>query len=272
MSPAPIRFSVIIPAYNAAATIAGAVDSVLAQSDPVYEVIVVNDCSTDDTEALLTRFGNRIICISNRGNKGPSGARNTGIRQATGDFIAFLDADDVWHPDKLRLMAGILSQRPEIGFLFHAYTLGNFPEHLLVRQPVKFSFVRLLLRNPVATPCAVIRRHPELHFDESMHYLEDYDLFLREAWRTPAYYLALPLTRLGRPVLSAGGQSSNRWAMRKGEWKAYAHLGRLNPLFYLLLPFLICWSLAKHGFKPLREGASGDALPSHPSRGTGAND
>lgn len=245
----PITFSVIIPVYNAAATIMATLQSVLDQQLAPYEIIVVNDCSTDDTEALLMRhFAGRITYFALKENRGPSHARNTGISKATGSHIVFQDADDVWHPDKLRLMEMVLEQDPSVRFLFHDYTVHELPAVIAAHElkPVRVSFTKLLVRNIIATPCTVINRADMLLFDERMSYTEDYDLFLRLAYKTGVYHVPVVLTRLNRPVLSTGGQSSNRWKMRQGELIAYAHLGRLHPLWYLLFPFLAGWAMLKH--------------------------
>jgi len=243
-----IRFSVVIPVYNAAATIIHTLQSVLGQRMPAHEIIVVNDCSTDGTAALLLPFRDRITYISLEENRGPSYARNAGMRHASGTHIVLQDADDVWYPEKLEILKRVLSDNPAIRFLFHDYEIaGGAPvvqdQRIL---PVKFPFAKLLLRNRIATPCTVINRQHVLCFDEGMSHTEDYDLFLRIAWKTGVYHLPVVLTTLNRPVLSAGGQSSNRWKMRKGEMIAYLHLARLHPLFIVLVPFLISWALLKH--------------------------
>src|SRR6187455_2532028 len=94
------RVSVIIPAYNAANFICDTVDSALAQTHRDLEVIVVNDGSTDDTLARLETFGSRIRVLD-LVNGGVARARNTGVSNAAGSWIAFLDADDLWAPEKL---------------------------------------------------------------------------------------------------------------------------------------------------------------------------
>src|SRR3569833_1759689 len=95
-----IKFSVVIPTYNAAGTIVRAIESCLQQSYPAHEIIVVDAGSTDATEQLLEeRFGNKIIYTRLYKSLGPSFARIKGMDLATGNYIAFLDADDIWHAD-----------------------------------------------------------------------------------------------------------------------------------------------------------------------------
>ena len=104
--------SVIIPTFNRAWILAEAIDSVLGQTCPADEIIVVDDGSTDDTRALLKRYGNRIE-ILRQPNQGVSAARNNGWRRATGALIALLDADDLWRPAKLERQIAFFNNHPE---------------------------------------------------------------------------------------------------------------------------------------------------------------
>jgi len=244
-----IRFSVIIPAYNAEQTVRRAIASCLEQSYPAAEIIVVSDGSKDRTLAAVREAGDRIICIELEKNNGPAYARNTGMDRATGDYIAFLDADDTWHRDKLQILNRHLAGRPDRKFIFHPFTLGNpsAEKHPLTDAPLQaFPFYRMLWRNPIATPCVVIANDTEFRFANDMRYMEDYDLWLRIARKYRLYYLPVPLTRLGRPVLSAGGQSASRWKMRKGEFRAYTRFACRHPAYLPLLPLLLGFGFIKH--------------------------
>lgn len=232
-----IRISVVIPVYNAAATVLESVQSCLSQSRPPHEVIVVDDGSTDGTAQLLReRFGERIQIIQLWKNEGPAGARNRGVRLCSGTHIAFQDSDDVWHPDKLKIVADILQRYPGIRFLWHPYTLQPLQPVAdgAVPEPRLFPFRSLLWSNPIGTPCVIVHRKEIRLFNTRMRHMEDYDLFLRIGVRTGLWMIPLALTRLGRPILSAGGQSSSRWSMRRGELQAYGHLVRDRPIFVLL--------------------------------------
>src|SRR5436190_636531 len=107
--------SVVTPAYNVAWCIGRAIDSVLKQDFRDYELIVVNDGSTDGTRALLDTYGEAVTVI-NQNNRGMSAARNRGIDQARGTYIAFLDADDWWLPEKLTRQVELMARRPDLGF------------------------------------------------------------------------------------------------------------------------------------------------------------
>ena len=106
------RVSVMIPAHNAAAFIREAVDSVLSQTHRADEIIVVDDGSTDDTVAMLSAYG-AAIRVMRQPQRGVSAARNAGIQAASGELIAFLDADDVWLPDKLTRQMAVFASDPE---------------------------------------------------------------------------------------------------------------------------------------------------------------
>jgi glycosyltransferase involved in cell wall biosynthesis len=115
-----MKISAVIPAYNSEATIARAIDSVLAQTRSADEIIVVDDGSTDRTAEVIGSYGDKVILIRQE-NAGASVARNTGIEAATGEWIAFLDADDEWLPEKLKLQSEHLTRHPDL-----KWTTANF--------------------------------------------------------------------------------------------------------------------------------------------------
>lgn len=112
--------SVVVPAYNAARTVAETLESILAQSLPPREVVVVDDGSRDGTLEVLRTFGDRVK-VKTQPNSGVSTTRNRGVEEAAGEWIAFCDADDVWHPDKLRLVAAVAASHPVVDLLFHDF-------------------------------------------------------------------------------------------------------------------------------------------------------
>lgn len=112
-----IRFSVVIPNYNNSATLARAIDSVLAQTWPAHEIIVIDDGSTDDSAAVAGQFGDRVRYVR-QANAGVSAARNRGAQLAGGEWLAFLDADDIYMPERLEAHARWILREPDIDFLF----------------------------------------------------------------------------------------------------------------------------------------------------------
>jgi glycosyltransferase involved in cell wall biosynthesis len=242
-------YSVVIPAYNAARTIIPSVESCLKQTRRPEEIIVVNDGSTDDTlDILQARFADDIRIISLPQNSGPAAARNAGIAAANCQYIAFQDADDVWHPEKLECVDTVFKNHPRIRFLFHPYTLRSIDFQVKgdMLLPEKYLMWKLLLSNPIGTPCVIMRKDKQLRFNERLRFMEDYELFLREAATHGVYQIAAPFTQLGRPILSEGGQSSRRWKMRVGEMRAWWFFARQKPLYLLVLPFLVLFALSKH--------------------------
>src|SRR5581483_8515222 len=179
--------SVVIPAYNAGRYVTQAIDSVLAQTPRPCEILVINDGSTDDTEERLLPYWNDIRYIA-QPNQGVSASRNRGIQEARGDFVAFLDADDVWHPRKLDLQMQVFARRPELGFLStqrFPWPASEFPD-IAATDPrdslVSIPWSRLVAQNLLDTSSLVCRR--ELletvgPFDTRMQGPEDHDLWVR---------------------------------------------------------------------------------------------
>lgn len=247
-----IAISVVIPVYNGQHTVCRSVDSVLRQSYVPAEIIVVDDASTDGTvDVLKKQYGAKIKLIENKKNQGSAAARNAGIDAATGSHIAFLDADDIWHKDKLRVAASILQQVPDIALLYHHYTLRDIEKDPLQlnMKAIPLPFARLLPGNIISTSTAVIKNVASFRFAPQMRHTEDFDLWLRIAYRHKVVCLPYELTQLFRPVTSSGGISAQTWKMRKGEMRAYSRLVILDPLFAFLVPFLWFYSLFKHFLK-----------------------
>lgn len=243
-----MKFSIVIPAFNAVGKISAALDSCREQSFPPHETIVVDDASTDGTFQFVKQHYPEVILLKLSENKGSATARNAGWERASGDYIVFLDSDDRWHPQKLEIIRHYLYKTPGLILLYHDYTLTPFTR----LEPEQYaemgtpSFWSHLIRNTAQTSCICIHKDSPVRFRTNMRYCEDYDLLLQVAYKHKTGRLPLPLTRLSRPQGSQGGLSANHRAMRNGELKAYYYLSRLHRLFFLLLPFLWLYSLLKH--------------------------
>lgn len=112
------KVSVVIPAFNALRYLPRTVDSALAQSFGDFEVLIVDDESTDGTADWVRTIADRRVRLLEQKNQGAAAARNAGIRQARGEYIAFLDADDLWEPAKLERQVACLDARPEVGVVY----------------------------------------------------------------------------------------------------------------------------------------------------------
>ena len=120
-APQPALVDVVLPAYNGAAVIRGALESALAQDVPL-RIVVVDDGSTDDSADIARSYGPSVHVIAQT-NRGVSGARNTALAAATAPFVAFLDQDDVWKPGKLRQQVQLIERHPEVGMVFTDMTI-----------------------------------------------------------------------------------------------------------------------------------------------------
>lgn len=139
------RFSVIIPAYNAAGFLARALDSVLAQSWPAHEILVVDDASTDATGTVARAYGDAVRYLRRESNAGVSSARNHGAQVATGDWLAFLDADDWYETDRLRLHAEWIAEDPALDFLTGDYEYRDAAGTLLGTSMAQHASGRMML-------------------------------------------------------------------------------------------------------------------------------
>ena len=196
--------SVVIPTYNYGRFVCTAVDSALSQTFQPLEVIVVDDGSTDDTRERLSQYGDHIRYIY-QVNKHLSAARTTGIRAARGEFIALLDSDDLWAPEKLARQVALLLQYPELGAVgtekFCIDINGNrLPDMDATDGGVEF--VELSLRDflefsPLCPSATMMRRRcfDEVGcFDETLRSVEDMEMWLRVRARYPVFKLTAKLT------------------------------------------------------------------------------
>jgi glycosyltransferase involved in cell wall biosynthesis len=177
--------SVIIPAFNQGHFLADAVESVLNQTYPDVEVIVVDDGSTDETAVVAQSFTDPRVSYIYQENRGLSGARNSGIRHAAGEYLSYLDSDDLFLPEKLELLVGELERRPDLGFVAgqaipvdeHGNQVGKLFDKGLPDRPEE-----LLLGNPFHVGSVLVRREWQERagfFDESLRSYEDWDMWLR---------------------------------------------------------------------------------------------
>lgn len=195
--------SVVIPAYNAAWCVCKAIDSVLEQDFKDYEVIVVDDGSTDDTAGALVKYGDAIRVLR-KANGGLSSARNAGIKEARGEYIAFLDADDWWLPQKLGRQVELMRTHPEFGFCSTAARVED-PDGNLVNiwecPHWEGDYLLHLFEHHAATAgsgsAVMVRRSVQAQvgeYDVTLRSVEDIDMWIRLAAVTGYACIPEPLT------------------------------------------------------------------------------
>ena len=191
--------SVIIPTFNRGWTIRDAIDSVLDQDFSDYELIVIDDGSMDNTMQILDTYGDRIVILSQE-NKGVSAARNRGISAASGQFIAFLDSDDLWLPKKLSAQISFFKSNPDAlicqtGEIWIRNGVRVNPKHH--HKKLSGMIFEPSLSLCLVSPSAVMMKRCLFEtaglFDEELPACEDYDLWLRIARWCPIYLVNIPL-------------------------------------------------------------------------------
>ena len=255
--------SLIIPTYNRADLVGEAIESALRQTYPAREVIVVDDGSTDGTPEVLARYGDAIRWVRTP-NRGCAAARNTGVGLARGDYLAFVDSDDLVLPDKLAAQVPVLEAHPEVGFVYGPILFfGPELPGEVVDQPIRpdrdgsvaegiflttrIGFVSVLLRRRAVEQAG--------GFDETLRYNEDTDLLLRVALDWKAVCLDLPL---GRQRWHPGRKSRDEVALQRAVLRSMQGVLASRPDFRLRqgpraearlaeVYWEIAWGLAERG-------------------------
>lgn len=187
-----VKVSVIIPVFNRENTIERALNSVFSQTYSPVEIIVVDDASNDKTQEILQRYIHKIKIFRQDNNRGVSAARNRGVSEAEGEWIAFLDSDDEWFPHKLETQMLYLENHPKTHILQSDEQWVRNKKK--VNPPAKYlkkggEIFKNCLKTCIVGPSTVICRRELMHemhgFDESLPVCEDYDLWLRIAAKYP---------------------------------------------------------------------------------------
>jgi glycosyltransferase involved in cell wall biosynthesis len=213
------RVSVIIPSYNCARYLGRAIDSVCEQTYKDYEIVLVDDGSTDDTKDVAMQYGGKVTYLYQQ-NQGLSAARNQGISKASGELLAYLDADDAWYPEKLERQVAFLDAHPECGMVHSEMSIINEQDEVLhVRfyeetkraVPQGYCLPQLLLRCHIQ-PVTVVERRNVFDlvggFEKQLLVAQDYLHWIMIAAEGQAVgYLAEPL---GKYRWRAGSLIGNR--------------------------------------------------------------
>jgi glycosyltransferase involved in cell wall biosynthesis len=226
----------IIPCYNRPAYVRDAIESALAQTYTALEVIVIDDGSTDDTPAVLASYGDRIRVLTQE-NGGSSAARNAGIAASAAPYLAWLDSDDAWLPEKIAVQVDVLEAHPEAGV---AYTRcvdmdenGHPPAQPAPAIPpavVRSDMLRLMVVESEVMPVSCLVRREALDevglFDPSYRFAEDWELNFRLARRYPFAYIDAPLSRVR---IHPDRKTTSRWPHAQGQLMLRAAIEAARP-------------------------------------------
>ena len=226
--------TVVIPALNAAARLPAAIQSALDQGWADLEIVVVDDGSTDETAAVAARFGDRVQLLR-QGRRGVSAARNAGLRATRGEFVAFLDADDLWLPGKLAAQLPEFAD-PVVGLVYSDFSLRredgpDLPSYLAERPLAGEGWIlEDYLRSQFLFPSTVVARRCALEaaglFHEGLRGAEDLELFARVAAR---WKVAWRREVLAARVEGRTNLSSDVSLMLAGKIEAFRSIARREP-------------------------------------------
>lgn len=247
--------SIIVPAFNVQETLAQTLDALLAQSYPTYEIIIIDDGSTDATSRIASDYEHdheEKVRVVRQPNRGLAGARNTGIAASKGTVIGFCDADDLWEPEKLALHVAHLEANTQVGISFSGSSLidddGAFTGQAQRPRLHNIDARCIFKRNPIGNgSAAVIRRkvfdaiafrpdheaHRDWCFDETFRQSEDIECWLRIALSTDWEFEGVP-GLLTKYRISAGGLSSATDRQLAAWERMVIKLSALAPGFFAL--------------------------------------
>jgi glycosyltransferase involved in cell wall biosynthesis len=220
----PYKISVIIPVYNSGKSAISAINSVINQNFSCHEIIVVDDGSTDDSLSILTNYCSNIpnAHIFSIKNSGAGGARNYGILRCSGNWVAFLDSDDVWMPHKIQTQVNVLEADPSISLVGSLTSMQNFSNRSFDSHSRRIGFINLLFKNYFQPSTVIINRAilSQLGlFPYGRRFAEEGDLFLRISSKFNCILVNEVLVDYcgGKSGFGSSGLSSNIIKMEMGE-------------------------------------------------------
>lgn len=251
----PAKVSVIIPCYNCSLTIHRAVNSVLAQIQLPMEILLIDDKSTDKTLEIINQIAvmhSKVIkVIAVADNKGAANARNAGWLLAQQPYIAFLDADDAWHDEKIKVQYNFMLSNPNVMLSGHGHKIveTNNPlnwdlSSLEIKTIKKY---KILLSNQFVTPSVMMKNNKQYSFNATKRHVDDHLLWLTIAYDNNIIVkLNIDLVAIYKPLYGASGLSSNLWKMEKSELDNYMILYKKNKINISLFGLALVYSFAKY--------------------------
>lgn len=256
--------SVVIPTYNSDCTIERAIKSVVNQTLLPKEVIIVDDCSTSSKmHTILNNIKNNYNNYFNikvfylKQNSGPATARNIGINNSICEYIAFLDSDDIWHPQKIEIQYSYMKANREIYFSSHhgeiikERNIEEFLDKKIINNQVAVKSInpyyylfKHYMKNS-GTPSVMIKKIPKMKFYDNKRYFEDYLLWLEYNFLFDGVVIDIPLSASFKLLYGESGLSANLWKMEKGELETFKILQQKGYINILLRYFVSCFSFLK---------------------------
>ena len=247
--------SVVVPCFRCGATIGRAVASIAGQTQKPAEVLLVDDASGDETSSslqqLVSGYPSWVKVLAVAHNQGPSAARNAGWEAATQPYVAFLDADDSWHPEKIRIQYRFMHDNPDIDISGHRClwvradeTLPQVPDELTI---TRISVPDLVFGTRLSTPTIMLKRQIPFRFEANKRYAEDVHLWRQVACASNSIVrIESPLAYMHKAPYGVSGLSAELWPMEKGDLSSLFSLYKAKHISWMLLALGSTFSLAKY--------------------------
>lgn len=241
-----LLISIVMPAYNCEKYLEQAVTSVQNQTYPNWELLIIDDCSSDTTRSLMKKmvsFDKRIRIFFNKKNMGAGQTRNFGVKKATGNWICFLDSDDLWHPEKLQEQLLLMEKEPNARLFFTASAFiseNGDPIDYILHVPERISRKQLLKQNLISCSSVLIQKDLLLKYpmpgQKNIH--EDFSVWLSVLSEEPY------ACGIDKPLLiyrkSQSSKSGNKWAAARMNWNTYRNAGlSFAESFYYMIWYTI---------------------------------
>jgi|APSaa5957512493_1039668.scaffolds.fasta_scaffold33375_2 glycosyltransferase involved in cell wall biosynthesis len=243
------KISVVMPAYNAENTIVDSIQSVLSQTYQNFELIIIDDGSKDSTfDVVNNSFSDSKIIIKQIKNSGIANARNIAMKLATGNFIAFLDSDDIWDIEFLSTCIEIFDKKDDIDIVYTFYKIFKTDIHQNIQglqnryKFIRNNFYRIMIYDYIPTSAAMIKRSVALDgngFDKNYYGTEDWDFWIRKISQHSIYFVQEPLSYYREHDL---GISKNKRRQTDNHYKVVLHtLNTYSIPFWVR--YLILWEI-----------------------------
>lgn len=247
--------SVIIPCFRCGTTIGRAVASIVGQTHKPAEVLLVDDANGDETSSALQQLASgypgwvKVLALAH--NQGPSAARNAGWEAAVQPYVAFLDADDSWHPEKIRIQYGFMRDNPDIDISGHQCrwvradeSRPHLPDKVMI---TKISVMDLIFGTRLSTPTIMLKRQIPFRFEVNKRYAEDVHLWRQVACaNSRVVRIESPLAFMHKAPYGVSGLSADLWSMEKGDLGSLRSLYKTKQISWMLLALGSTFSFAKY--------------------------